>query len=137
MGSSSSKNKQNKRSIRSNNKHSQQNQYPQQQQQQYPIVEPDYRKPEPEQIPQYFFYDQPHHIEDTPVRRESAIVTEDIFADIDSCIERLIHVGQNKNIGKTVCITQNEIIAICRYAYDVFLSQPVSPTFFLGGDMKK
>lgn len=51
---------------------------------------------------------------------------ENIHADIDSCIDRLIKAGSHRNnIGRHVCITQPEMIAICRYAYDIFLSQPV------------
>ncbi|KAI9354036.1 Metallo-dependent phosphatase-like protein [Pilaira anomala] len=50
---------------------------------------------------------------------------ENIHADIDSCIDRLIKAGSHRNnIGRHVCITQPEMIAICRYAYDIFLGQP-------------
>jgi hypothetical protein len=57
------------------------------------------------------------------------IRTENIHTNIDSCIERLIQAGTSDHIGKTACITQPEMIAICRYAYDLFLSQPVNIIF--------
>ncbi|PHZ17584.1 Metallo-dependent phosphatase [Rhizopus microsporus ATCC 52813] len=64
-----------------------------------------------------------------------------IALDIDACIQKLLQVGSNKNrpIGKSVCLNQNEIIAICRYAYDVFMSQPtlleLSPGVKVAGDI--
>ncbi|KAI7901458.1 Metallo-dependent phosphatase-like protein [Cokeromyces recurvatus] len=44
---------------------------------------------------------------------------------IDSCIQRLIKVGQTKHIGKSLCLSQEEVIAICRYSCQLFLNQPV------------
>ncbi|KAI7889152.1 Metallo-dependent phosphatase-like protein [Mucor mucedo] len=66
----------------------------------------------------YFDHTYIEHIEPEPVPFEH------IHADIDSCISRLIKAGSTPHIGKDVCITQPEMIAICRYAYDLFLTQP-------------
>ncbi|KAG0741075.1 hypothetical protein G6F16_010252 [Rhizopus arrhizus] len=44
---------------------------------------------------------------------------------VDSCIKRLIQVGSsNKHIGKSVCLSPNEISTICRTSYDLFMNQP-------------
>ncbi|OBZ80308.1 Serine/threonine-protein phosphatase PP-Z1, partial [Choanephora cucurbitarum] len=60
-------------------------------------------------------------------------------ADIDSCIQRLLAAGKSRHIGKSVCLDQNEVIAICRYAYDLFLSQPslleLNPGLKIVGDI--
>ena len=45
--------------------------------------------------------------------------------DIDECIKRLLDVGMGGKIHKSVCFRNSEIIAICRAAQEVFLSQPV------------
>ncbi|KAI9476201.1 MAG: Metallo-dependent phosphatase-like protein [Benjaminiella poitrasii] len=44
---------------------------------------------------------------------------------IDYCIERLIKVGQTKHIGRSLCLSQDEVIGICRYSRQLFLEQPV------------
>ncbi|KAI8985054.1 Metallo-dependent phosphatase-like protein [Pilobolus umbonatus] len=44
--------------------------------------------------------------------------------DIDSCIERLIKVGQKRNFEKALCISEEEMLMICNYASDIFLNQP-------------
>jgi serine/threonine-protein phosphatase PP1 catalytic subunit len=49
--------------------------------------------------------------------------------DIDECISRLIEVGSGAKIPKSICFRNSEIVAICRAAQEVFLSQPVSNTF--------
>lgn len=135
MGNSSSRHKQKSKSSK-NNKHQQytQQHFPGYYSEPPPpsttVLGSDYRKPEPEPAASQGYY---YNEQDT-IGKESAIVTDQqqpTHADIDSCIERLLYVGQNKGaIGRTVCISQNEIIAICRYAYDLFLSQPVSFLFF-------
>ncbi|RCH98650.1 protein phosphatase Z, partial [Rhizopus stolonifer] len=60
-------------------------------------------------------------------------------ADLDSCIQRLLEAGKSRHIGKSVCLDQNEVIAICRYAYDLFLSQPtlleLNPGLKIVGDI--
>jgi hypothetical protein len=45
--------------------------------------------------------------------------------DIDQCIGRLLHVGRNKSMVRTVCLDQDEIVAICRIASNTFIQQPV------------
>jgi hypothetical protein len=93
-------------------------------------ITPDYRKPQPEQSQnqqheEYYYHDQDQEQDghddynvDTSKNSE--------HANIDSCIERLIASAQHKHIGKTLCLNQTEVIAICRYAYNIFLDQPVS-----------
>jgi serine/threonine-protein phosphatase PP1 catalytic subunit len=121
MGNSSSKNKFKKQHARNvvsaPTNHHQHHQQQQQQQQQHV---PDYRNPEPEQPVQDYYQEEQE--EDL-----SNIVADhqDAHADIDSCISRLLAVGQTKHIGKSLCLTEPEVIAICRYAYNIFLSQPV------------
>jgi serine/threonine-protein phosphatase PP1 catalytic subunit len=45
--------------------------------------------------------------------------------DIDECISRLLDVGSKNKISKSICFRNSEIVAICRAAQEVFLSQPV------------
>lgn len=51
--------------------------------------------------------------------------------DIDECIKRLLEVGMEGKIHKSVCFRNSEIAAICKAAQEVFLSQPVSAIYFL------
>ncbi|KAI9311253.1 Metallo-dependent phosphatase-like protein [Dichotomocladium elegans] len=44
--------------------------------------------------------------------------------DIDECIKRLLEVGADGKVHKSVCFRNSEIAAICRAAQEVFLSQP-------------
>lgn len=44
--------------------------------------------------------------------------------DIDECINRLMDVGVKNKITKSICFRNSEIVAICRAAQEVFLSQP-------------
>jgi serine/threonine-protein phosphatase PP1 catalytic subunit len=44
--------------------------------------------------------------------------------DVDSIIERLLEV-RGARPGKSVNLTENEIIALCFQARDIFMSQPV------------
>lgn len=61
-----------------------------------------------------------------PQPRHSTQPQENTF-HVDSCIKRLIQVGSsNKHIGKSVCLSPNEISTICRTSYDLFMNQPVS-----------
>lgn len=46
--------------------------------------------------------------------------------DIDECISRLLDVGVKNKVPKSICFRNSEIVAICRAAQEVFLSQPVS-----------
>lgn len=48
--------------------------------------------------------------------------------DIDECISRLLDVGVKNKVPKSICFRNSEIVAICRAAQEVFLSQPVSST---------
>jgi serine/threonine-protein phosphatase PP1 catalytic subunit len=45
--------------------------------------------------------------------------------DLDSCISRLVQVGQTNTMTRQVCLKQAEIVSICHRAQDIFLSQPV------------
>lgn len=45
--------------------------------------------------------------------------------DIDECISRLLDVGVKNKVPKSICFRNSEIVAICRAAQEVFLSQPV------------
>lgn len=45
--------------------------------------------------------------------------------DIDECIHRLLDVGVRTKAPKSICFRNSEIVAICRAAQEVFLSQPV------------
>lgn len=45
--------------------------------------------------------------------------------DIDECINRLLEVGSKNKVTKSICFRNSEIVAICRAAQEVFLSQPV------------
>lgn len=122
MGNSSSKNKQKKQRARAiasaQTNHSQNQQPPLQQHQQYV---PDYRKPEPEHPAEDEYDDY-----DDQDLSDNMTSQQDWHADIDSCISRLLAVGQTKHIGRTFCLTEAEVIAICHYAYNIFLGQPVS-----------
>ncbi len=51
--------------------------------------------------------------------------------DIDECINRLLEVGTSGKITKSICFKHSEIVAICRAAQEVFLSQPVSHSVVL------
>ncbi|KAG0169566.1 serine/threonine protein phosphatase Pzh1 [Apophysomyces sp. BC1034] len=44
--------------------------------------------------------------------------------DIDECIGRLLEVGRSGKIHKSLCFKNSEIVAICRAAQEVFMSQP-------------
>ncbi|CAO3594452.1 unnamed protein product [Absidia cylindrospora] len=44
--------------------------------------------------------------------------------DIDECIDRLLEVGRSSKIHKSICFKNSEIVAICRAAQEIFLSQP-------------
>lgn len=46
--------------------------------------------------------------------------------DIDECISRLLDAGVKNKVPKSICFRNSEIVAICRAAQEVFLSQPVS-----------
>lgn len=46
--------------------------------------------------------------------------------NIDECINRLMEVGIKNKVTKSICFRNYEIIAICRAAQEVFLSQPVN-----------
>ena len=95
-------------------------------------ITPDYRKPQPEQ-PQnqqhgeYYYQDQDQDQEQDEYDDYNVDTSNNgEHANIDSCIDRLIASAQHKHIGKTLCLNQTEVIAICRYAYNIFLDQPVS-----------
>lgn len=45
--------------------------------------------------------------------------------DLDECINRLLEVGMSGKISKSVCFRNSEIVAICKAAQEVFMSQPV------------
>lgn len=45
--------------------------------------------------------------------------------DIDECIHRLLDIGLKTKVPKSICFRNSEIVAICRAAQQVFLSQPV------------
>lgn len=93
-------------------------------------ITPDYRKPQPEQ-PQnqqhgeYYYQDQDQEQDEYDDYNVDTSNNGE-HANIDSCIDRLIASAQHKHIGKTLCLNQTEVIAICRYAYNIFLDQPVS-----------
>ncbi|KAI8879566.1 Metallo-dependent phosphatase [Backusella circina FSU 941] len=59
--------------------------------------------------------------------------------DIDKCIGRLLHVGRNKSMTRVPCLDQDEIVAICRIASNIFLKQPtlleLSPGVKIVGDV--
>jgi hypothetical protein len=44
--------------------------------------------------------------------------------DIDECINRLLDIGTKTKVPKSICFRNSEIVAICRAAQQVFLSQP-------------
>lgn len=46
--------------------------------------------------------------------------------DIDECISRLLDQGVKNKAPKSICFRNSEIVAICKAAQEVFLSQPVS-----------
>lgn len=86
---------------------------------------PDYRKPQPEQTqPQLESEEYYYTEEDADQQGVDGSHHEQI--NIESCIDRLLAASQHKHIGKTLCLDQTEVIAICRYAYNIFLDQPVS-----------
>jgi serine/threonine-protein phosphatase PP1 catalytic subunit len=51
--------------------------------------------------------------------------------DIDECIGRLLEVGRNAKVPKSICFKNSEIVAICHAAQEVFASQPVSALLFV------
>ncbi|PFH54458.1 hypothetical protein AMATHDRAFT_134879 [Amanita thiersii Skay4041] len=59
--------------------------------------------------------------------------------DIDDMIQRLLDVGYTGKVSKSLCLKNNEIVAICTAARDVFLSQPtlveLSPPVKIVGDV--
>ena len=59
--------------------------------------------------------------------------------DIDDMIQRLLDVGYTGKVSKSLCLKNNEIVAICQAARDVFLSQPtlieLSPPVKIVGDV--
>ncbi|CAO3647695.1 unnamed protein product [Mucor hiemalis] len=59
--------------------------------------------------------------------------------DIDECINRLLEVGTSGKITKSICFKNSEIVAICRAAQEVFLSQPtmieLNPPVKIMGDI--
>lgn len=83
---------------------------------------PDYRKPQPEQTQPQLETEEYYYTEDH--QDAGDLHYEQI--NIESCIDRLLAASQHKHIGKTLCLDQNEVIAICRYAHNIFLDQPVS-----------
>jgi serine/threonine-protein phosphatase PP1 catalytic subunit len=44
--------------------------------------------------------------------------------DVDECISRLLEVANGK-MSKSICFKDSEIVAICKAAQQVFMSQPV------------
>ncbi|KAI8992029.1 Metallo-dependent phosphatase-like protein [Mycotypha africana] len=44
--------------------------------------------------------------------------------NVDSCIERLSAVGLKRSIKRQLCLSQSEVIILCQYCFDLFLSQP-------------
>lgn len=78
-------------------------------------VTPDYRKPQPEQEGYYYAQEDADHYD-----------VEDSYEqiNIESCIDRLLAASRHKHIGKVLCLDQAEVIAICRYACNIFLEQP-------------
>ncbi|KAI8997606.1 serine/threonine-protein phosphatase PP-Z1 [Pilobolus umbonatus] len=44
--------------------------------------------------------------------------------DIDECISRLVDIGMKDKYNKSLCFRNSEIVAICKAAQEVFLSQP-------------
>ncbi|KAF1806576.1 Metallo-dependent phosphatase-like protein [Mucor lusitanicus] len=81
---------------------------------------PDYRKPQPEQTQPQLETEEYYYTEDH--QDAGDLHYEQI--NIESCIDRLLAASQHKHIGKTLCLDQNEVIAICRYAHNIFLDQP-------------
>lgn len=59
--------------------------------------------------------------------------------DIDDMIQRLLDVGYTGKVSKSLCLKNNEIVAICQAAREVFLSQPtlieLSPPVKIVGDV--
>lgn len=59
--------------------------------------------------------------------------------DIDDMIQRLLDVGYTGKVSKALCLKNNEIVAICQAAREVFLSQPtlieLSPPVKIVGDV--
>ncbi|KAK9469554.1 Metallo-dependent phosphatase-like protein [Lipomyces arxii] len=59
--------------------------------------------------------------------------------DIDEVIQRLLDVGYSGKVTKNVCLKNAEIQVICRYAREIFLSQPtlieLSPPVKIVGDI--
>lgn len=62
-----------------------------------------------------------------------------IQLDIDDMIQRLLDVGYTGKVSKSLCIKNQEIVAICQAAREVFLSQPtlieLSPPVKIVGDV--
>lgn len=59
--------------------------------------------------------------------------------DIDDMIQRLLDVGYTGKVSKSLCLKNNEIVAICQAAREVFLNQPtlieLSPPVKIVGDV--
>ncbi|OAD72803.1 hypothetical protein PHYBLDRAFT_20709 [Phycomyces blakesleeanus NRRL 1555(-)] len=59
--------------------------------------------------------------------------------DIDECISRLLEVGRDGKVHKSICFRNSEITAICQAAQEVFLSQPslieLNPPVKIMGDV--
>ncbi|ORX54997.1 serine/threonine-protein phosphatase PP-Z [Hesseltinella vesiculosa] len=60
------------------------------------------------------------------------------LAQVDDYIQRLLEVGYMSKVPKQLCLKQSEVIAICKAAMEIFLSQPslleLSPPVKIVGD---
>lgn len=89
-----------------------------------PTIAPDYRKTQPEQAQQEKYQ---YTLEDSNFESfEDFDYSHYEQINVELCIEKLLAASQQKHIGKTLCLDQVEVIAICRYAYNIFLEQPAS-----------
>ncbi|KAI0094866.1 phosphoprotein phosphatase PPZ [Irpex rosettiformis] len=65
--------------------------------------------------------------------------TKAVQLDIDDMIQRLLDVGYTGKVSKSLCLKNNEIVAICQAAREVFLNQPtlieLSPPVKIVGDV--
>ena len=59
--------------------------------------------------------------------------------DVDDMIQRLLDVGYTGKVSKSLCLKNNEILAICQTAREIFLTQPtlleLSPPVKIVGDV--
>ncbi|ORZ01069.1 Metallo-dependent phosphatase-like protein [Syncephalastrum racemosum] len=59
-------------------------------------------------------------------------------AELDDYIQRLLNAGYTSKVSRQLCLKNNEVVAICRAAMEVFLSQPslleLSPPVKIVGD---